>query len=538
MGDAAQNKIIEGVVKTADAIKVTIGPAGKGVAMDGGFGHVEITRDGASVAKAIQFKDQEMNIGAQLVRKASELTETQAGDGTSSTAVLIKELCVRGKKAVGNGANVNEIQSGMLKTMKWLKMLIEKNSIPVDSDMKKIHMVATISANNDSQVGDLVVQAMEKVGIDGLITAELSSGLETIIDVTDGMKLEKGWASPQYITNQDDGTCVLENPLILVAGETLSTIPQVMNFFEDYQKNGEGRPLLIVCDDIDESVNMMLILNTLRGALKCCVVKGVDFGDGRKNVMGDLAVSTGANYLCQEFGTLVNQAKCDDLGRARKVVVSKDTCIIYEGGGDPEEVKVRAEIIRKRIEDKTTTDYDRTRFRKRLANLVGGIAIIKAGGATEVEKTNRKATIEDSILASKSAIAEGCVPGGGYVYFKAAKEIREDSKFWDSLVGDEKEGAEIVVKSLPVIMKTIIDNCGESSAVIMDRLRDAADGIGFNAKTKQIEDLFKAGVLDSAKVVRVSLENSISTASMILLTDCTIIEDNEECKCDSCSAEA
>lgn len=531
IGEKAQSKIIEGVVKTVNAIKTTLGPAGKGVALDTGMG-VDITRDGATVAKIIKFKDREMNMGAELVRKAAELTENQVGDGTSNTSILIKELCLRGQKAVSTGANVNEIKSGMIKAQRWLTEYIKKNSIEVGDDLEKIRKVATISANNDPEIGNLVVEGLKKVGINGLLTADMASGLDTIVDVTAGMKLDRGWASPQYITNPEDGTCILENPYILVVGETLSTIPQIVNFFEDFQKNGEGRPLLIVCDDIDESINTMLIVNTIHGALKCCVVKGIDYGDARKNIMEDLAVAVGANHLCPENGVSLAQAKTADLGQAARVVVNRDSCIIYEGYGDKDMIQDRAVVMRARLEDPLTTEYDKTKFEKRLANLVGGIAIIKAGGASEAEKQNKKATIEDSILASKSAISEGCVPGGGYVYFHAADDIVKDKAFWKTLVGDEVEGANIVVKSLPIIMKTIIDNCGESSDVIMNKVRSNRnkENIGFNAKTKQIENLVDGGVLDSSKVLRVSLENSISTASMILLIDCTIIDEEEEKK--------
>lgn len=526
IGEEAQEKIIEGVVKSVDAIKTTIGPAGKGVALDTGFG-VEITRDGATVAKSIKFKDREMNLGAELVRKAAESTERQAGDGSSTTSLLIKEFCIRGKKAITTGSNVNEVKAGMDKAMRYVTQYIKDNSINIDGDLEKIRKVATISANNDPEIGNLVVKGFEQVGLNGLITAEMSSGIDTVVDITAGLKLNRGWASPQYVTNPEDGTCVLENPLILVVGETLSTIPQVRNILEDYERNGEGRPLLVVCDDIDETINMMLIVNSLRGALKCCVVKGVDYGDSRKNIMADLALSVGANYICQENGISLNQANLSDLGEAKRVVVNRDSCIIYEGAGDAGDIEQRADIIRARIKDPNTTEYDKTKYESRLANLTGGIAIIRAGGASEAEKQNRKATIEDSILASKSAISEGCSPGGGYVYFRAAEALKKDKTFLKSLQGDEIEGVDIVIKSLPIVMKTVIDNSGESSEVIMNKIRGLKPGKGFNAKTKKIENLVDSGVLDSSKVLRVSLENSISAASMILLIDCTIVEEED-----------
>lgn len=532
LGDSAQDRIIEGVKKVADAIKITMGPAGKGVALDTGFAGVEITRDGASVAKFIKFSDPELNMGADLVRKAAESTEKSAGDGTSTSSILISEFCQKGRKAVRNGANVNEIKSGMLKAGKWLTDYIKSNSILVDGDLEKIRKVATISANNSSEIGDFVVRGLQEVGMNGLVTADMAAGLDTVIDVTTGMKLDRGWSSPQYVNHPEDGTCVLENPYILVVGETLSTIPQVAPFLEDYQKRGGGRPLLIVCDDIDEAINMMLVFNTMQGAIKCCVVKGIDYGDARKNIMEDLAVAVGAQHLCQENDIQITQATVNHLGTASRVVVSRDSCIIYEGGGDPDEIQARSELLQMRIKDPQTTDYDKTKFEKRIANLTGGIAIIKAGGASEAEKQNLKATIEDSILAAKSAIEEGCAPGGGYVFLHAADSLAGDKSFWKQLKGDEVEGANIVVSSLPIIMETIINNSGESSEVIMNKIRSSKkEGKGFNAKTKKIENLVESGVLDSSKVLRVSLENSISAASMILLIDCTIVDEPEEKKC-------
>ena len=532
IGDSAQDRIIEGVKKVADAIKITMGPAGKGVALDTNFSGVDITRDGASVAKFIKFSDPELNMGAELVKKAAESTEKSAGDGTSTTSILINEFCQKGKKAVRAGANVNEIKSGMLKAGKWLTEYIKSNSINVDGDLEKIRKVATISANNNSEIGNYVVEGFKEVGMNGLITADLAAGLDTVIDVTTGMKLDRGWSSPQYINHPEDGTCVLENPYILVVGETLSTIPQVAPFLEDYQKRGEGRPLLIVCDDIDEAINMMLVFNTMQGAIKCCVVKGIDYGDARKNIMADLAVAVGAQYICQENGVQLTQATVNHLGKASRVIIGRDNCIIYEGGGDPDEIQARAEIIQMRLQDPLTTDYDKTKFEKRLANLTGGIAIIKAGGASEAEKQNLKATIDDSILAAKSAVDEGCAPGGGYIYFHAAEALKADKGFWRQLKGNEYEGADIIVSSLPIIMETVINNSGESSEVIMNKIRSSKKEYkGFNAKTKKIENLIEGGVLDSTKVLRVSLENSISAASMILLIDCTIIDEPEEKKC-------
>lgn len=525
-GLATQEEIIKGVIEAVDAIKVTMGPSGKCVAIDNMIGP-EITRDGATVAKSISFKNPAKNMGAQLVRKASTSTEESVGDATSTTAVLIKEFCEKGQKALRTGSNVNEIKSGMIKAEKWMRDYIKKNSISIDGDFEKIRKVATISANNDPEVGNLVVECMEKVGIDGIITADLTSGLDTVIDVTTGMKLERGWSSPQYVTTPADGKCTMESPYILVVGEKISSVNQIFGILEALVKT--GKPFLIICDDMDEVVNMTLIMNNLNGTVRCCVVKGIDFGDGRRNLMEDIAVSVGATHFCPENGLSVTNATLEDLGTAKKVVVSRDNTIIYEGSGDPEQVKDRVDVLKARLSDSSVSDYDKTKFSKRIAGLVGGIGIIRAGGASETEKLNRKATIEDSILASKSAIEEGCVPGGGYIYYKGSLDVMSDKSFWKSLEGDEKEGAEIVFSSLPCILRTIAENSGVSADVVLENLKKTKKSPwGYNAKTKKYGYLLEEGVLDSAKVIRVALENSISTASMILLIDCTIIEEIEE----------
>ena len=534
-GLESQAKIIEGVKKAVDAIKVTLGPSGKAVAinLDAMVNDApEISRDGATVAKSINFKDQSLNMGAQLVRKAASLTEEQVGDATSSCSILINEFCNKGQRYLKTGSNVNEIKSGMLKAGKWMTQYIASKAIPIDGDLEKIRRVATISANNDPEVGDLVVKCMEEVGINGVITADITSSLETEINVTTGMKLERGWASPQYVTSPEDGKCVLEDPHILVIGERISSVPQILPIIEEDIKS--GKPFLVICDEMDDVVNATLVMNNLNGAIRCCVVKGIDFGDSRKNIMQDIAIAVGGKYISPDNGNPLANATIESLGTAKRVVVSRDNTIIYQGAGNPDDIEARAEILKKRLADPTTSHYDKTKFEKRIANLVGGIGIIKAGGATEAEKLNRKATIEDAILASKSAISEGCVPGGGYIYLKGAKEMSKDKDFWKNMTEDEKNGASIIMESLPVILNTIISNSGKTdpSVVIRDIEKSSKEYYGYNAKTGKYCNLLEDGVLDSAKVIRVALENAISTASMILLIDCTILEDTDEEKKD------
>ena len=524
-------KIIEGVIKTADTIKTTLGPAGKAVAIASDFGSPDVSRDGATVAKSISFKDPMLNMGSQLVKDSATQAERLSGDGTSTCSILIREFVEKGQKAVETGSNVNELKSGMLKAGKWMTEYIKSKSEPIDGDLEKIRKVATISANNDSEIGDLIADGFKQVGVDGILTAENSSGLETRIRVTTGMKLSRGWASPNYAT-EDDGKCVMENPYVIVIGEKLSSVNQMIPILETLSKTGE--PFLIVCDDIDESVNTMLVFNTMRGAVRCCVVKGVDYGDARKNLMADLAIATGAKYYTPDMGLSVADQNIDhqsNFGRARKVIISRDDTIIYEGQGDPEEINARIEVLKNRLQDPTISNYDKTKFESRLANLAGGIGIISVGGASEVEVKNKKQTVEDAILASKSAIAEGCVPGGGYIYLKGSLDSEKDSSFWKSLSGDEVEGAKIVFSSLPVILKTVAENSGVSGEVVYETVKKLKkDGWGFDAKNKRYTNLQEAGILDSTKVLRVALENAISTASTILLIDASIIPDASDAK--------
>jgi len=524
-GEEVQKTIIAGVDKVANAVKTTLGPSGKCVAISTEYG-TDITRDGVTVAKSINLTCPIENTGAELVRKAALSTEEQTGDSTTTTTVLIQELCHRGQKAIGNGANVSEMKAGMLKARDWMSGFIKENAISINGDLDKIHKVATISANNDSEIGDLVVKAIQEVGFDGLITADMRSGLDNSLEITKGCKINTGWSSPQYVTEAVEGTCTLENPYIVVAGENISSMNQCISLLEDYSKNGQNRPLLIFCDEIADNVNATFVFNVLRGALRACIVKGVDFGDGRKNVMADIAAVVGANYLCKEKGTSINAASMADLGQAAKVVISRDNTIIYEGCGDQEYIKERADVIKAKLDDPSTTDYDKHKFASRLSMLIGAVAIIKAGGASEVERTNKRATIEDSILAAHSAIEEGYACGGGSIYLRGADKAKQDKAFWKGLASEsEREGAKIVFDSLPCILKTVASNSGIDGEVVLEKVRGLKGTQGYNAKTKKYGDLIEEGVLDSAKALRVSLENAISAAGMILMTDCVIFEE-------------
>ena len=521
-----QGKIIEGLVKAVDTVKVTLGPAGHCVAISDDF-QVSTSRDGANILKTICFDDPELNMGAELVKKASTNTESESGDSTTSCSILTKELVLGGQKAVQTGSNVNEIKSGMLKAGKWMNEYIKTHAIKIEGDLEKIRKVATISANNDPEIGDLIVKCMKEVGEEGVITSELGKGLETTIDITKGMRLNRGWSSPHYVTNPEEGKCILSNPYIIVCGEKISSVNQILPIIEVIEK--APRPFLIICDDMDENVNATLVMNTLQGAIRCCVIKGIDFGDSRKNLMADISIACGGSYICQENGISLNNITAEDFGAAEKVIVSRDNTIIVNGYGNDGDIKARLDILKKRIYSADMTDYEKNKLESRIANLGGGIAIIRAGAATEVESKNKKETIEDAILASKSAIEEGCLPGSGYTYYTGAKEMMKDKKFLSDLQGDELEGVKIVEKSLPCIMRTIIENSGESPDLIIDAIKKSKkENYGYNAKTKKLGDLLENGILDSAKAVRAALNNAISTAGIILQIDCCVIEDREK----------
>lgn len=526
--------IIEGVNVVADTVKVTLGPKGRCVSIADGLDTPNITRDGATVARNINFSDPVKNMGAQLVKSQARLTEAMAGDSTSSTVVLMQEIIQKGIKALNDGQvhNVNEIKKGIEKGRDFAIEFIKNNSIEIDNDLEKIRKVATISANNDAEVGNFIVEGMKKVGIDGVITAEMANGLETSLDVKDGFRIDRGWASPHFVTDAKTGICELINPTIAVIGERLSTIPQLQKLImslSDPTTGGITRPILFIVDDIDDNVMGMLVMNVLRGALQCCVVKGIDFGDARKNLMADISVSVGSIFVCPENNLKVEDADGSIMGEAQKVVISKDTCTIYGGAGDPNLIQERLDVLKAKIEDPGTSDYEKTKLQKRISSLGNGICIINAGGASEVEKVNRKATIEDAILASKAAIAEGIVPGGGCTYLKAKAYVEQKAK---SLKGDEKIGAIILADSLPVITETIAENSGlDGHEVATNLARTRKLSAGYDAKNNVYGDLIELGVLDSAKGLRVALENAVSGANMCLLTEKVVVPEPEKKGC-------
>lgn len=521
-----ENAIINGVEKVNNAVKETFGPMGKCVAIKTNFGLPDITRDGATVAKAITLKDEIENLGAEIVKSAASSTEDQAGDGTTTTTILLSEMLRQAKNKIRDGHNLNEVKDGMYFALKEVTEYIKSHSTPVDGDLDKIHRVATISANNNSHVGDLIVDCMKKVGVDGVITSDVGNSIEDQIEIASGFKVDRGWSSPNFITEAKEGECVLDAPAILVVAEKLSSIPQIQPILSSFFQNCQGRSIMIFCDDIDDVVLTTLLINHLQGRLKCCVVKGIDFGDNRKNIMEDIATYTGATFVCSDFNLELSKVGIEVLGEAKKVVVSKDSTIIFEGEGDPDTIKARLEILKSRLEDPKISKFEKDKFERRVASLGGGVGIIKAGGVSKTEQENKKATIDDAILASKSALSEGVVTGGGLVFLRAYFDLTLPKNITDS----NMVGWEIVMDSLPIIIKTISENSGKNGEVVINNIKakKSKENFGYNAKVGTYGDLFDMGVLDSAKVLRVSLENAISNASMIILTSCVVYEEKKK----------
>lgn len=519
--------VIDGVNDAVDTIKTTLGPKGKFVAVTNGFGSPDITRDGATVAKNLSSNDKEKAIGIEMVKRASQITEALAGDGTSSTAVLIQEMIRIGTHKINQrGISLSEVKDGMIAAGKEVVRLIQEQSIDCKTDIEKVRQVATISANNDPAIGDLIVECLEKLGMDAVITSDVSPRTDTRVNIVEGLQITRGWTSPLFVTDPNSGTCTLDDPAILVTMEKINNIKQLMPLMESLGRNLTGKPLLIICDDMSDNVLNTIVYNTVKGAIKACVIKGVDFGENRKHLMEDIACVVGAKNVGSIVGgtTLVNMS-LTDLGEARKVVVSADRTTIFEGAGNKDEINARLEIIRTRVADPQVSDYDKHKYERRIASLSQGIAVIQAGGATDIERESNKQTIEDAVLASRSAIEEGVLPGSGIII----QRISEDKKSL-KFNGKSKSfllGVEIVKESLGSVWKTVLDNADFSWEVVWNNIRSKGGNYGYDVKGDRYGDLMEFGILDSTKVVRCSVENAVSTASMCLLIDRVVVDIDE-----------
>jgi len=513
--EEARRAILRGVEKLAHAVVITLGPKGRNVVLDKKFGAPVITKDGVTVAKEIELEDPFENMGAQMVREVASKTSDVAGDGTTTATALAHSIFREGMKNVTAGANPMALKRGVEKAVEAVVEEIKKLSKPTKGK-KEISQVATISANNDKAIGDLIADAMEKVGKDGVITVEEAKAMETTLEVVEGMQFDRGYISPYFVTDPERMEVVLENPLILIHEKKISNMKDLLPILEQIAKM--GKPLLIISEDVEGEALATLVVNKLRGTLSTCAVKAPGFGDRRKEMLKDVATLTGGEVISEELGIKLENIRLEDLGKCKKVVVDKENTTLIEGAGSQKEIEGRIKQIRTQIEE-TTSDYDREKLQERLAKLAGGVAVIKVGAATEVEMKERKARVEDALNATRAAVEEGIVPGGGVVLLRAAKAL-EALK----LEGDEKTGAEIVRRALEEPIRQIAENAGTEGAIVVQKVRDGKGAYGFNAETNAFEDLMEAGIIDPTKVTRVALQNAASIAALLITTECLVTE--------------
>ena len=526
-GEDSRAAILRGINQLADAVKITLGPKGRNVVIDKKFGSPTITKDGVTVAKEIELKDALENMGAQMVREVASKTSDVAGDGTTTATVLAQAIFREGVKTVAAGANPMALKRGIDKAVEQATATIQKLSKPVKGDA--IAQVGTVSANGDQTIGNIIAEAMNKVGKDGVITVEESKTMETSLEVVEGMQFDRGYLSPYFVTDPERMEAVLDNPLILINEKKISSMKDLLPLLEQVAKL--GKPMLIIAEDVEGEALATLVVNKLRGTLNIAAVKAPGFGDRRKAMLEDIAILTGGKVISEDLGIKLENVKLEDLGRAKKITIDKDNTTIVEGAGKQFDIEGRVKTLRAQIED-TTSDYDREKLQERLAKLVGGVAVIKVGAATETEMKEKKARVEDAMHATRAAVEEGIVPGGGVTLVRAAKALE---KFQINADGegdpDEQIGVNIVRRALEEPLRQIVQNAGKEGAVVVERIRsEKNENIGFNAATEQFEDLVKAGVIDPAKVTRTALQNAASIAGLMLTTEAMVSELPEDDK--------
>ena len=520
--EQARRAILDGVNTLAEAVKVTLGPKGRNVVLDKKFGSPTITKDGVTVAKEIELEDKLENIGAQMVREVASKTSDVAGDGTTTATVLAQAIFREGLKTVAAGANPMALQRGIQKATTLVVEEIQGMSKPVKGDA--IAQVGTISANGDSTIGELIAEAMNKVGKDGVITVEEAKTMQTELEVVEGMQFDRGYLSPYFVTNQDRMEAVLENALILIHEKKITALRDLLPLLETVAR--EGKPLLIIAEDVEGEALATLVVNKLRGTLNVCAVKAPGFGDRRKAMLEDIAILTSGKVISEDLGIKLENIKIEDLGRAKRVVVDKDNTTIVEGAAKTSDIQGRVKQIRAQIED-TTSDYDREKLQERLAKLVGGVAVIKVGAATETELKEKKARVEDAMHATRAAVEEGIVPGGGVALLRGQKAL--DSLKLDD--ADEQIGVQIIRRSLEEPLRQIVNNAGHEGSIVVEKVRAEKNvNFGFNAATEEYGDMVKAGVIDPTKVTRTALQNAASIASLLLTTEAVIAEAPEDKK--------
>jgi chaperonin GroEL len=513
-GDASRQSILRGVSRLADAVKVTLGPKGRNVVLDRKFGAPLITKDGVTVAKEIDLKEPLENMGAQMVREVASKTSDVAGDGTTTATVLAQAIYREGSKNVTAGANPMDLKRGIDKAVAAVTAELKKLSTPVKGKM--IAQVGTISANNDETIGTIIAEAMEKVGKDGVITVEEAKSMETSLEVVEGMQFDRGYLSPYFVTDPERMEVVLENALVLIHEKKISSMNDLLPVLEQVAKLGQ--PLLIIAEDLEGDALATLVVNKLRGTIHVAAVKAPGYGDRRKAMLEDIALLTGGKAVTEDLGIKLENVKIEDLGKAKKITIDKDATTIVEGAGKPKDIEGRVKQLRVQVEE-TTSDYDREKLQERLAKLVGGVALIKVGAATETEMKEKKARVEDAMHATKAAVEEGIVPGGGVALLRCSKVIAALK-----LEGDEAVGARIVLRAVEEPLRQIAANAGFEGAVVVAKVRDMKADEGFNALTDTYENLVEAGVIDPTKVVRCALQNAASIASLLLTTEAIICE--------------
>lgn len=517
----AREKLKKGVDSLANAVKVTLGPKGRNVIIDKKFGAPSITKDGVSVAKEIELSDAIENMGAQMLKEVASKTADQAGDGTTTATVLAQAIVTSGLKHVAAGSNPMDLKRGIDKAVTAVIEELKKMSKSVGDDNQKIEQVATISANNDSNIGKLIAEAMKKVGKDGVITVEEAKGTETEVKTVEGMQFDRGYLSPYFVTNPDKMEAELENAYILIYDKKISSMKELLPILEKTVQT--GKPMLIISEEVDGEALATLVVNKLRGNLKVAAVKAPGFGDRRKAMLEDIAILTGGTVISEERGYKLENADLTYLGRAEKITIDKDNTIIVNGAGTKDDITARVNQIKAQIET-TTSDYDKEKLQERLAKLAGGVAVLYVGAATEVEMKEKKDRVDDALAATRAAVEEGIVPGGGVAYIRAQKAL-------ENLKGendDENFGINIVKTSIEAPLRQIVANAGLEGSIIIHKIKEGKDDYGFNARTESYENLFAAGVIDPTKVGRVALENAASIASMLLTTECVLSEEKED----------
>ena len=524
-GEESRAAILRGVNQLADAVKITLGPKGRNVVLDKKYGSPTITKDGVTVAKEIELKDATENMGAQMVREVASKTSDVAGDGTTTATVLAQAIFREGVKTVAAGANPMALKRGIDKAVERATREIKKMSKPVTGEM--IAQVGTISANGDHSIGELIAEAMDKVGKDGVITVEESKTMETALEVVEGMQFDRGYLSPYFVTDAETMKAVLENPFILLSEKKISAMRDMLPILEQVAKL--GKPILIIAEDVEGEALATLVVNRLRGTINVAAVKAPGFGDRRKAMLEDIAILTGGKVISEDLGIKIENVKLEDLGSARRVTIDKENTTIIDGGGETSDLQARVKTLKTQIED-STSDYDREKLQERLAKLVGGVAVIRVGAATETELNEKKARVEDAMHATRAAVEEGIVPGGGVVYIRAAKvldkfKLVDDNEDEPAGDPDEQIGVNIVKRALEEPLRQIVSNAGKEGAVIVEKVRaEKNPNIGYNAVTERFEDLVAAGVIDPAKVTRCALQNAASIAGLMLTTEALISE--------------